>query len=368
MPLITQTVKGNEYCYYFNIIRFKNTSIPISTFIGRKDLDPEEFRQKRFLALPKHFEKMKSLVLGERIRKYHFENLPTQDNVESVELFSAQYIVLRSELTKEEEKEFERVLFTKYVYGTTAIEGNNYTEEETERLLVDGLVSKNRTKDETKAINNYHKVRKFVRNYNSTLISEQFIKNIHVLLMKGLEIKRGRSIEAGKYREDNAELKDVAFNSCLPEVIEDRMKYVVLDYYDGMNRGVHPVELASIFHQKFEEIHPFSDGNGRTGREILSFMLKVGGFPEIYIPPAERELYLAALKAGNNSNYVPLIDFLIHRMFRTFVYFMSKTQQLLKGTMSTEFKEYVESSEGGKDVYSEFYELIADYSKSGRLP
>jgi Fic family protein len=76
-------------------------------------------------------------------------------------------------------------------------------------------------KNETEAINNYIKVSRFVRNYNSTLISEQFIKNIHLFLMRGLKAKGGRSIEAGKYRKDN-KLKDIAFNLCLPEVIEER--------------------------------------------------------------------------------------------------------------------------------------------------
>jgi Fic family protein len=80
-----------------------------------------------------------------------------------------------------------------------------------------------------------------------------------------------------------------------------------------------------VFHQKFEEIHPFQDGNGRTGREILNLMLERQGFPPAYITPAERSRYLDALEAGNGLDYTPLIDFIIDRMNATLMYLFSKT-------------------------------------------
>jgi Fic family protein len=80
-----------------------------------------------------------------------------------------------------------------------------------------------------------------------------------------------------------------------------------------------------IFHQKFEEIHPFEDGNGRVGREILNFMLRQHKFPEIYITPGQSSQYYSALEEGNAQNYVPLLDFIMNRIIGTIQYLYSKT-------------------------------------------
>ena len=47
--------------------------------------------------------------------------------------------------------------------------------------------------------------------------------------------------------------------------------------------GMHPIAKAAAFHAMFENIHPFKDGNGRTGRIIMNHMLKEAGFPPIAI-------------------------------------------------------------------------------------
>ena len=62
--------------------------------------------------------------------------------------------------------------------------------------------------------------------------------------------------------------------------------------------------LFRILIIRFESIHPFSDGNGRTGRGVLDHILKLYDFPPIYIPPNEHENYFKALGECNfNSNY-----------------------------------------------------------------
>lgn len=52
-------------------------------------------------------------------------------------------------------------------------------------------------------------------------------------------------------------------------------------YYDSLQNKAHPFEAAVIFHYEFEAIHPFTDGNGRVGREVFNYMLMREKFPKL---------------------------------------------------------------------------------------
>jgi Fic family protein len=58
-------------------------------------------------------------------------------------------------------------------------------------------------------------------------------------------------------------------------------------------------------------VHPFNDGNGRVGREVLNHMLTRAGFPRLVVALTDREKYLNALQSGNQERYnVMLADFI----------------------------------------------------------
>ena len=56
-------------------------------------------------------------------------------------------------------------------------------------------------------------------------------------------------------------------------------------------QNTHPIEHAVLFHLKFEGVHPFVDGNGRTGRLILNLMLMQAGYPPINVKYSDRKRY-----------------------------------------------------------------------------
>ncbi|MDP9211192.1 MAG: Fic family protein [Thermoproteota archaeon] len=196
-------------------------------------------------------------------------------------------------------------------------------------------------------------------NHLSGPISEQFRKEIHSVLMKDIQKSDGTNVNSGSYRTEASKLNNIWFTPSPPDMIGIKMKYLIEDFYSGVEKSIHPVELASVFHQRFEEVHPFDDGNGRTGREILNHMLRRSGFPQIYIPPLEHQIYFYCLTEGNKPNYVPLIDFVIHRMYQTMMYLMTKGDMGVE-TFSEDYMRFYEAT-AGKEGFKKFIKLTEDF-------
>ncbi len=84
------------------------------------------------------------------------------------------------------------------------------------------------------------------------------------------------------------------------------------------NNDLHPVEKAGLLHAKFVNIHPFSDGNGRTSRLLMNFELMKCGFPPITIEKDDRFRYYEVLDtSGTKGDYEPFILFIAERAVDT---------------------------------------------------
>jgi Fic family protein len=125
------------------------------------------------------------------------------------------------------------------------------------------------------------------------------------------------------------------------------------------------IEIASVYHHRFEQIHPFHDGNGRVGRALLDLILKKNDFPTIYITRNERSSYLNALREGDFGNYEPLINLVIERIFWTFSKLFVKTE-LYKVIQSRQFKE-VYTSVSDSETYQTVLEQLKNIEKIEEL-
>ena len=75
---------------------------------------------------------------------------------------------------------------------------------------------------------------------------------------------------------------------------------------------------AAYFHAKFENIHPFADGNGRAGRLAMNYLLVLHGHPPIIIHEEDRKEYYAALEAWDTGqDLAPLRNFLKRQTEKT---------------------------------------------------
>jgi len=100
---------------------------------------------------------------------------------------------------------------------------------------------------------------------------------------------------------------------------------LLIDWYKKNEKELHPLVLASLFHHKFEKIHPFSDGNGRTGRMMVNFILMDKGYPPMIIYKKDRSMYLDALASADKINinkidkkYKELVEFMSGEMISSY--------------------------------------------------
>lgn len=106
----------------------------------------------------------------------------------------------------------------------------------------------------------------------------------------------------GAFRNHNVQILGTRCRTAQFWEIPERIRGLI-DRYNTADREMHPIERAARFHAAFETIHPFHDGNGRTGRLLLNYMLVREGFWPVNIRYAEdRTRYYDALASYNDTD------------------------------------------------------------------
>ena len=176
-----------------------------------------------------------------------------------------------------------------YTYNSNAIEGNTLTLRET-ALVLEGLtIDKKPLKDHLEAVGHkeaFDYVLSLVQ--EQAPVSERVIKEIHSLVLMD------RPEERGRWRRIPVRILGASSTPPEPVTIPELMERLVAD---ERRSKLHPIERAALFHLKFENIHPFVDGNGRTGRLILNLSLMKSGYPPVDVKFADRRRYYDAFES-----------------------------------------------------------------------
>ncbi len=232
------------------------------------------------------------------------------DEVESCKLHYLKVFEKLDELTK---KEIFKTYIIEFAYNTASIEGNTITLEEARNLLNEGITPKNKTLREVYDLQNTEKV--FFELLNSKTTHEfghDLIELIHNKLLENIDERKG-------YRTTDVRVIRSNFDASPGKYVKTDMNLLLKWYHNNKSR-LHPLILALIFHHKFEKIHPFMDGNGRTGRMIMNFILLNNKFPPIIIHKKTRKEYLEAMREADESDlwkidgekYSDLISYVIN--------------------------------------------------------
>jgi Fic family protein len=149
-------------------------------------------------------------------------------------------------------------------------------------------------------------------------LTTALIKEIHGTLTAGTYDER-RYVEQG---ERPGEFKKHDYVTGLAEVgsLPDDVEDDLMDLLSELNtyKGKELLTAAAYFHARFEYIHPFADGNGRTGRALLNYFLMINNHPPIIIHDEDKAAYYDALAAYDISEDIaPMAAFLKQQTART---------------------------------------------------
>ena len=179
-----------------------------------------------------------------------------------------------------------------FAYNTTSIEGNTITLKEVTKLLLEDLTPKERTPREIFDLQNTKKVFFYLLNEKPTF-NEEFVIKIHDMLLENIDVRKG-------YRTHNIRVFKSRFKASDVQYVKVDMN-LLFKWYKKNSKKLHPLVLACLFHQKFEKIHPFSDGNGRTGRMVMNYLLLTNDYPPVIIKKKNRSEYLATLSKADKT-------------------------------------------------------------------
>lgn len=178
-------------------------------------------------------------------------------------------------------------------YNSNKIEGSTLTEEQTASLFDNGTLPKSddyyRAKD-VEEMNGHFLMFNRMLNTLEEPLTQELIKQFHFELKSGVFEDRANGYAIGDYKKRPNMIG--MYPTIRPENVEQEM-YLLIEWYDGQERNL---SVLAEFHAKYERIHPFQDGNGRTGRLILFRECLKNGLVPVVIEDANRNEYLEGLK------------------------------------------------------------------------
>ncbi|MEA2036052.1 MAG: Fic family protein [Nanoarchaeota archaeon] len=291
-------------------------------YLGKEPMTKDSLRNK-IAKIPKsRIEEIKKEIKNESIDiNKEFFNENQLSKLEKVKNdFNKKLEKLDENLIDDMLKDFKTV----YIYNTNAIEGNTMTLQETNLLLNENRSPEGRDLREIYDHINEKEAFDFILS-NKPAINEKLIIKLHSMLLNKIDKRVGR------FRLHKVRVFGSTFETSPPEYVKADIS-LLLKWHKKSKNKVHPLILAAIFHEKFERIHPFYDGNGRTGRMLINLILIQNNFPPLIIKNKERKEYYKVLSIAHEANltktdvglYKPIVSFCYSKLISTYEEIFSK--------------------------------------------
>lgn len=198
-------------------------------------------------------------------------------------------------------------------YHTNSIEGSTMTEPDVRSVLFDGVTVPNKSVLEHQEAKNHQAalgyVMKWIQEKNDK-IDKNFVRNLHQILMNGI------ISNAGVFRDHSVRMVETNVTTSNYLKIPRDME----DFLDSFNQlppsTLEQVNLIARSHARFEQIHPFSDGNGRLGRLLMLIQAFRYRFAPVLIRRERKQAYYTYLEESQTrNNHVPLTSFIFDSLF-----------------------------------------------------
>ena len=189
--------------------------------------------------------------------------------------------------------EYNEILFSAH---SCAIEGNSFTVDDTRILREQGMamIPVGRSLLECTEMADHFRAFDYMVSHLDKPSDEALLKEVNRLVTEHTLSYRVPGCIAGEYTTEDMAAGDTVFGD--HEELIARVPKLMTSTQCAIDDGQHPMIVAAKFHGYYEYLHPFRDGNGRTGRLLSNFILLRAGHPLLIIKLEDRSAYISALK------------------------------------------------------------------------
>lgn len=228
-------------------------------------------------------------------------------------------------LKKEDELRIMQKFRLDWNYHSNNLEGNTLTYGETKALILFGITAQGKPLKDHFEVTGHDDAIKWVFEVikQDRPLTENFIRELHKLILKepyevdaitpeGQPTKKRVNVGVYKTTPNHVKTKTgEIFRFATPEETPALMNDLINWYKEKIQKeDFNPILLAAEFHYKYIRIHPFDDGNGRTARIIMNFILMQYEYPPVIIKTDDKENYFAAIRQADAGLLEPFIDYI----------------------------------------------------------
>ncbi len=208
------------------------------------------------------------------------------------------------ELAKNHPRAVREITFAEIpeqVFNSNAIENSTLTLKDTEDILIRGQIMRDAEIREIYEAKNLSRALELLIENPSQNLTVELILTLHKILLSGIN-----DSFAGRFRSGDEWVRVGTHIGANPDFVNDLIYKLVESY--NREDGREPISKISYFHNEFEYIHPFCDGNGRIGRILINQQLMKLNLPPIIIPARNKyQDYYPALDAyDKKTDLAPL--------------------------------------------------------------
>ncbi|MBR9692285.1 Fic family protein [Candidatus Woesearchaeota archaeon] len=316
MYIEKKKIGKNVYNYLKTSFRVKDKVVTKTVaYLGKEPMTKEQIKRK-IAKIPKS----RIQELKKQPSNIDFFNKEQLKELEKLKKDFSKKIKLDEKLIQDMFKDFK----TFYIYNTNTIEGNTLSLQETNLLLNENKSPPGHDLREIYDHINGKETFDFILK-NKPAIDKDLIIKIHSMLLNRID-KR-----IGSFRTHDVRVFGAGFETTPARYIKTDMKLLLRWYHSNKNK-LHPLILTAIFHEKFERIHPFYDGNGRTGRMLSNLILILNKIPPLIIENKKRKKYYEVLSIAHKADlttmdidlYKPIVAFFYKELVITYKKIFSK--------------------------------------------